>query len=134
VIRFFTLKGSSPIDIHTELESVYLIRGLDDPCKMILAMPFVVCFKNSHSLHASVSVYTSESQWILACASCTMFSSRKSSIYAGFRTLLMTLKKPNGITFDRPCEGSQRKSKTGFGNIITGDESWFYFEYPHQSL
>jgi hypothetical protein len=126
VIRFFTLKGLSPRDIHTELESVYrdepsvsarstngtsgsckgersclIIRGLDDPCKMILAMPFVVCFKNSHSLHARFSVYTSESQRLLSCASCTMFSIRKSSIYARSRILSMTLKNPNGYHFQQ---------------------------------
>jgi hypothetical protein len=28
----------------------------------------------------------------------------------------------------------KENQKTGFGNIITGDESWFYFEYAHQSV
>jgi hypothetical protein len=28
----------------------------------------------------------------------------------------------------------KENQKTGFANIITGDESWFYFEYPHQSV
>jgi hypothetical protein len=26
----------------------------------------------------------------------------------------------------------KQSQKTGFANIITGDELWFYFEYPHQ--
>jgi hypothetical protein len=28
----------------------------------------------------------------------------------------------------------KENQKTGFANIITGDESWFDFEYPHQSI
>jgi hypothetical protein len=28
----------------------------------------------------------------------------------------------------------KENKKTGFANIITGDESWFYFEHPHQSV
>jgi hypothetical protein len=28
----------------------------------------------------------------------------------------------------------KENQKTGFRNILTGDESWFYFEYPNQSV
>jgi hypothetical protein len=28
----------------------------------------------------------------------------------------------------------KENQKTWFGNIITDHESWFYFEYPHQSV
>jgi hypothetical protein len=28
----------------------------------------------------------------------------------------------------------KENQKTGFANIITSDESWFYFEYSHQSV
>jgi hypothetical protein len=56
VMRFFTLKGLNPGDIHAELMAqlfdqgrtdVSIIRDLDDdPYRMILPKPFTLCFGN----------------------------------------------------------------------------------------
>jgi hypothetical protein len=78
-----------------------MIRDPDDLCRMISPMPFVLWFRNSLFFRASVFVPTSDSQRVLACASYTIFSVWKSSIYNGSRTLSTTLKRTNGYHFPR---------------------------------
>jgi hypothetical protein len=86
-------------------------------------------------LFANVFVLTSDSQRVFACASYTMFSVWKSSIYDRSRTLSTTPKRPNACHFPRTFwEFSKKNQKKGFAQIITGDESWLYFDYLHQSV
>jgi hypothetical protein len=123
-VSFFTLKGLSPKDIHTELESVYRDETLcvctvykwhkrfmqgrtelfDDPwsndlCRMISPTPFAQWFRDSLLLRTSIFVSHLQSQRALACASYTTFSVWKFLIYDGFRALSMMLKKPNRCHF-----------------------------------
>jgi hypothetical protein len=61
-----------------------------------------------------------------------MFSVWKSSIYNGSCTLSTAFKRPNGFHSPRTFWEFSKKSKNGFTQIITGDESWLYFDYLHQ--
>jgi hypothetical protein len=160
VIRFFTLKGSSPRDIHPELESVYgdealclravykwyerFLQGrmelFDNPrCGrpvqndlgdafhgVLQEFPFTSC--------KSLCVY-----FRIAKATCLrilhdVLHSRKFNLRWVPHSLDDTQKAEQVSLSAELVRVLKENQKTGLGSIITGDESWFCFEYPHQSV
>jgi transposase len=160
VVRFFTLKGLSPRDIYTELESVYMDETLclhtvykrherfmqgrmelfDDPRSgrslqndladalrpTIQEFPFTLCkslcihFRLGtdtclHILHDVLRLQKFNLRWVTHFLGDAQRAKRVLFSIDLLRVL-------------------QENKKTDFANIMTDDEPWFYFEYPHQSV
>jgi hypothetical protein len=160
VVRFFILKGLSPRDIHTEFKSVYGDEALcfravykwhkhfmqwkmklfDNPrsgrplqnhladalLAMIQEFPFTSCkrlciyFRIAmitclRILHDVLQVKKFNLRWVPH----SLHERQKAERVSLSKDFLRILKE---------------NQKTGFANVVTGDESWFYFEYPHQSV
>jgi hypothetical protein len=160
VVRPFTLKGLSPRNIHTELESLYLDEVLclytlykwqerfmqgrtelfndlrsgrslqnDRPDAlrfMIQELPFTSCkclcsdFRLGKPiclgiLHEVLRLQKFNLRWVAH----SLGDAERAECFSLSTDLLRIL---------------QENQKTGFAHLMTDDESWFYFEYPHQSV
>jgi histone-lysine N-methyltransferase SETMAR len=159
VVRFFTLKDSSPKEIQTELESLYMDEALclrtvykwherfmqgrtelfDDPRP---GRPL----QNSlaDALHAMIlEFFTSCKRF------CTHFRFVKSTCLSILHDVLHLQKfnlrwiphslddphKTERVSLSRDLLTVLKKDqRKGFAQVITGDESWFYFDSLHQSI
>jgi hypothetical protein len=160
VIRFFTLKGLSPVDIHAELDSVYGEEALclravykwydrfhqgrtelfDDPRS---GRP------QQNDLAGALGAMLEEFPFISCKRLCIHFRIGKSTCLRILHEVLR-LKKFNLRWVPHSLDDSQKAERvslsadllkilledqeTFFANVLTGDESWFYFEYPHESI
>jgi hypothetical protein len=160
VVRLFTLKGLSPRDIHTELKSVYedealCVRAVYEWHERFMQGRMEL-FDNPRSgrplqndladaLRAMIQVFTFTSCKCL----CIHFRIAKTTCLGILHDVLQ-VKKFNLRSVPHSLDDAQKaervslstglwrvlkeNQKTDFANIIAGDESWFYFEYPHQSV
>jgi hypothetical protein len=160
VIRFFTLKGSSPRYIHTELEYVY---GDDALCLRAVYKWYerflqgrTELFDNPRSgrpvqndlgdaLRGMLEGFPFTSCKLL----CVRFGIAKATCLRISHDVLHSKKfnlrwVPHSLDDTPKAERIslsadlvrvlKENQKTEFGNFITGDESWFYFEHLHQSV
>jgi histone-lysine N-methyltransferase SETMAR len=160
VIRFFTFKGLSPRDIHTELISVYGYEVLDLRAVYKWHERFMQgrteLFDNPRSgrplqndLADAIRAMIQEFLFTSCKRLCIHIRIAKATYLRIFQDVLQ-VKKFNLRWVPHFLDDAQKaervslstdilkilkeNQKTRSINIITGDESWFYFEYPHQSV
>jgi hypothetical protein len=110
-----------------------MIRGQGDPCAIILPRFSAPCFRNSILHHARGFVSTSELQRLRYCAFRTIFCILKVQ-FTLHSALSGKQSKAEGMTLSHGLLEIMKKDKENdFHNVLTGDESWFYFEYLHGS-
>jgi hypothetical protein len=78
-----------------------MIRGQAHSCEIISRRLSAPCFRNSLLLHATNFMFTSDLRGLCAFVYFTTLYYYKSSIYAGFPTLSIAIKKSNMLHFLR---------------------------------
>jgi hypothetical protein len=158
MVRFFTLKGLSPRDIHNELESVYMDEAicLSTVCKwherlMQEGTELFVDPRSGRSLEndladalrAMIQEFPFTSYQLL----CIHFRLGKATCLRILRDILRWQKfnvrwVPHSRGYTQRGERMsiskdllrvlRENQKIGFANVMTVDESWFSIEYAHQ--
>jgi transposase len=160
VLRFLTVKGLNPQQIHSELESVYH--------EGVLALPTIykwhARFRDRRTelsddprsgrprrsdLAEAISSMLAERPFLSCKLLVRQFRIAKATCLRILREDLALQKfnlrwvshrpdstqKQNRVTFSRALlEVLRREQQNNFDHVITGDESWFFVHHPNESV
>jgi hypothetical protein len=160
VLGFLTLKGLNPQQIHSELESV----SHEDAFAMLTICKWHTRFRDGRTelsddpksggprrsdLAEAISSMLEERPFLACKLLARHFRIAKATCLRILREDLAlqqfslrwvpqrldSTQKQNRVTFSRALlEVLRREQQNNFDHVITGDESWFFIDYPNESV